>query len=116
MAVWRVTFATAALASNPPLPIAATLDEISGVWSVTFDANLVPGPVNTANWFFRANSTEYDPDTAVAVQNRVQGTSTAGIENVGANVVSFSPPPFDVIENIGLKPAAAFADFPLVVT
>lgn len=111
-----MTFATSHLLSDSvPVPIAATLALISGVWSVTFDRPLQAGPVDVPNWTFRGNGNSYDPVTAVAVLDRVQGTSTISDPDPGADVVSYAPPPFDVKSAPGIE-AAAFADFPLVTT
>lgn len=116
MAASAPTFATQALASDPPLPIAATFASGTGLWSVTFDALLQPGPVAIANWFLRVSNFAPAVITATAVMNRVQGTTSGGSPDIGPDGVTFTPPPFDVVERVAGKPAAAFADFPLVVT
>lgn len=116
MAVSAVPFATSRLLSeDAPFPIAATLADPSGVWEVTFDRPLQPGALDAGNWVFRANNLAWAANTGTAVGSRVMGTSTSGGIDVGADVVSFSPPPFDVLSMTAV-PAAAFADFPLVVT
>lgn len=111
-----MTFATSqSLSRDLPVPIAATLALISGVWSVTFDRPLEVGPLDASNWTFRANNFDYDPITAAAVGSQVQGTSSISDPNAGADIVNYAPPPFDVKSAPGIE-AAAFADFPLATT
>jgi hypothetical protein len=99
----------------PPLPLSAALNAASGVWQVIFDRPLAGGALNAANWVIRANDTAYDVDTATAAGVNVNGTSTAGGENEGPDTINYRPPPFDVTSPLGAA-AAAFEDFPLVVT
>lgn len=112
----RPRFLATGLLSNPPQPLSATINATSGVWSVQFDSDLVPGGLDAANWTIRANDTAYDVVAASANDAQVVGASNAGDENIGADVISYSPPPFDVVESVNNLPAAAFADFPLTVT
>ena len=100
---------------TPPIPIAATLELLSGDWSVTFNRPLQPGSLDSGNWTFRASGQLFITPTATAAGPVVSGTATAGLPDLGPDVVNYAPPPFDVISVTGL-PAAAFLDFPLVVT
>lgn len=112
----RCPFGLSALGLDlPPFPIAATLSTTTGLWTVTFDKALQPGVLDFTNWFFRAANTAWLGDFATAAGAVVAGTATQGLEDLGPDVVNFTPPPFDVLSLTGL-PAVAFADFPLVVT
>lgn len=114
-AVWRVNFATFSLASDPPVPIAATLAFPGGAWSVQFDKILQSGALDAANWSFRATGNSFAGLTAVAAGAIVSGTSGPPVEDAGSDVANYGPPPFDVLD-AEQRPALAFSDFPLVVT
>lgn len=77
-----------------------------------FDQALVPGVLDFANWSWRYNNVRFNATDAAALSNRVTVNGTAGAADPGANVCSFSPPPFDVT-NAALTPAPAFADYPI---
>ena len=100
---------------QPPLPVSATLAFATGAWSVAFDKILTAGPLAAGNWDFRASDSLFTSDTAVAAGNTVSGTSTEGFENAGADIVNYAAAPPDVLNLTG-QAAAAFSDFPLVVT
>lgn len=100
---------------QPPAPIAATLALATGVWSVTFDRQLEPGGLALGNWTFRATGFAFVTDTAVAAGSVVSGTSTQDAIDPGDDVANYAATPADVLGLTGL-PAAAFTDFPLVVT
>lgn len=87
----------------------------TGVWSVTFDKPLEPATLAAGNWDFRATGSTFTADTAVAAGSTVSGTSTEGAENPGDDSVNYGAAPADVLSLTAL-PAAAFTDFPLVVT
>jgi len=81
---------------------------------VQFSVPLVPGLKNTANWFIRWANNQY-----TVTQVQVSGpyadiTLAAPILSLGPNVVTYSPPPYDVISLTGLVRAEAFTDFPLI--
>lgn len=50
-----------------------------------------------------------------AADNRTTGTVTDVGATFGTNVITYSPPPADVI-NLTQAPAPAFSSFPLTVT
>lgn len=99
----------------PPLPIAATLEFATGIWSVTFDKALQSGALNAANWDFIATDIDFTGLTAVAAGSVVSGTSAAGLGDIGPDAANYAAAPADVLSLTGL-PAAAFVDFPLTVT
>lgn len=100
---------------QPPLPISATINEITGAWSVTFDRLLTAATLAIANWTIRAADTIFDVTAASAAGLLVSGTSDTGIEDAGPDVISYAAAPADVLNLTG-QPAAAFTDFPLTVT
>jgi len=99
-----------------PVPVAAALNG-AGPATVTFDQPLVPGALDPANWFLRFNNTFISP--LVIPGNPSAAGSTVSIifftagPDPGPDVVSFSPPPNDVVSLATAIPAAAFSDFPL---
>lgn len=109
------TFSAGSLPSNPPVPISAAINVTSGIWSVTFDSPLQPGAVDTSNWAIRASDMDRNILSAVATGSQVGGASSVGSANEGPDIVTYSPPPFDVL-NLSSQAAIAFADFPLTVT
>lgn len=112
-AVWRHPFGTSApLSENPPVPIQANFTIPSGVWDCTFDKPLQPATLDFLNWTIRAGGNTWNPTAASSTGSIVSGTSTIGGVNPGADVIAFSPPPFDVLD-LQDRPAPAFANFPL---
>lgn len=70
-------------------------------------------PWDVGNWFVRYADEVYTVGAAVESSGKVRLSVSNPIADVGADVVSFSPPPFDVVSVGGLLPAAAFADYPI---
>lgn len=99
-----------------PFPIAANFT-LGPTVLVTFSENLVPGTLWHGNWFVRWNNlhvriTHADSVglPASPVVRLVKGLTGLA---AGPNVVSYSPPPFDVQSfATGLR-AHRFSDFPL---
>ncbi|MBA7664504.1 hypothetical protein ES703_72565 [subsurface metagenome] len=79
---------------------------------ITFDRRLAPGPLDILNWIARYENMIYTCDAAEAEDDHVTAIMQGPVENPGADQVTFSPPPFDVISRRGI-PAVAFADFPI---
>ena len=102
-------------ASNPPVPIAAQWDTFTETGSVTFDQALQPGALDTANWDFRVANNLRPLVSAVASGAVVSVVTSGANPSIGPNAVSYSPPPFDVL-NASNQAAVAFLNFPLVVT
>jgi len=100
----------------PPslVPVAAQVTASKRIVTVTFSLPLVPGPVAPANWYTRYNNLRQECLTPVAIGSTVTYPLGATIADPGPNVVSYSPPPFDVVAASG-PVAPAFADFPLTV-
>lgn len=93
-----------------PAPILATWS--SPKCTVTFSQPLTPGPLNPGNWFVRVGDRSQTIFIAAAVApNTVELTSIGSGPNPGPDVVSYSPPPFDVTGPTG--DAQAFADYPI---
>lgn len=99
----------------PPVPVAATLVFATGVWSCTFDQPLQPAVLDFGNWAMNATDTIFLPSSASSSGSVISGASAASIISPGPDVITYTPPPFDVLSVPGL-PAVAFTDFPLVVT
>jgi hypothetical protein len=81
---------------------------------VQFDRPLQADPaLDVANWTVRLGNFLQVVSSAVAAGSIVTLQRTNGPGQPGADVVSFAPPPDDVISAAGL-PAAAFSDLPIV--
>lgn len=81
---------------------------------VTFDRQLFPNPTpNGANWIIRHTNQLRTVTAGNAVGFTLTLTLTPGGADVGPDVVSFDPPPFDILDLLTLEPVAAFADFPV---
>lgn len=116
MVAWPLTFALSGpLSSDPPVPIAATLAFATGAWSVQFDKPLQPGVLAFANWTFVATATDWTATSAVAAGDTVSGAATSGGFPPPGDVANYAATPADVLDLEG-RPAAAFINFPLVVT
>ena len=96
-----------------PIPLSAVYDAEKSQLTVTFDRPLQSGALEGSNWTWRFAGTLYDAAGAEADGTMVllDGSPT-GFEP-GADVVNYSPPPFDVV-SAGGEPAAAFSDFPVI--
>jgi len=93
-----------------PVPILATWT--SPKCTVTFSQALTPGPLDTGNWFVRVGGRSQTIFLAAAVApDKAELTSIGSGANPGPDVVSYSPPPFDVTGPTGDAPA--FSDFPI---
>ncbi|MBA7570165.1 hypothetical protein ES708_11912 [subsurface metagenome] len=80
---------------------------------VYFTVPIKSADLSVGNWFVRHGGMEWAVTPAIASAGHVRLTLGGPMANPGADVVSFSPPPFDVVSIGGLVPAPAFADFPL---
>ncbi len=100
---------------TPPLPIAATLSIATGAWTVTFNQPLQPGPLAAGNWSFIASAFTRVAVAPIAAGSAVTGGSTAVLPSPDPDAVDYDAVPADVLGLLGL-PAAAFTDFPLLVT
>lgn len=97
-------------------------EPLSGVYTLgtstlvlTFDQPLQANPaLNIPNWFIRADDKTRGPVTAIAAGSDVTITTGLPFVQVGPDVVSYSPPPFDLISANAL-PVDAFADFSISV-
>lgn len=49
----------------------------------------------------------------MAEQGHVTIVLVGSVPDVGPDVVSFAPPPFDVVSDPGMIPVQAFTDYPL---
>lgn len=110
---------TFSLSLNPPVPIAATIVAANGDVSVTFNRDLITGPLDPLNWAVRANL------GPMALNHTVVGIPQAAVRTVSFGTVpggiafpplgvDYNAAPPDVRDTRGL-PAAAFADFPIAV-
>ena len=104
----------APLALDAPVPISASWTGGAAPVVVKFDGDLeTAAAVDTLNWFVRLND-QSQFITGVSVSgDEVTVSRASGLGAPGPNVVSYSPPPFDVR---GLNGAAVAAFSNLTVT
>jgi hypothetical protein len=81
---------------------------------VTFSKMLAGNPaLDHTNWTCRWNDLVWTPSAAETVGPVVRIDGATGGADIGADVCSFAPPPFDVIDMITALTVAAFADYPV---
>lgn len=98
---------------QPPVPISATFSVITGSIVVTFDKALTPdAALDTKLWSARKNSYVRTIANAVASGSTVTMATTQGAFQPGLDVVSYAPPPFDLLGLNG-RPVEAFLNYPL---
>ena len=110
-------FAASALgSSNPPEPVSAIINGPMTQLVVTFDRQLFPNPTpSPSNWIIRYNNQLRTVTSGNAVGFTLTLNLTPGGADVGADVVTFDPPPFDILDLFTLEQVAAFADFPVTL-
>jgi hypothetical protein len=83
---------------------------------VTFDQPLVDdAAIDTANWTVRIADVTRTVVLAEVSAGIVVLQLAVGAADPGDDVVSFDPPPDDVIGASGLLPAPGFTDFPVTI-
>lgn len=98
-----------------PRPTAAWLDIVALTYDVSWDQQLVPGPVTSGNFRFRHALQRYLATSAIAAGSHVSGTVFTVPGNSMLNdTLRFSPPPFDVLSLAGAA-APAFDAYPLTI-
>lgn len=104
---------------GPPLPVSAVLDSGTLLAFIEFDQVLTTTPVLVpGNWTVIAD-VGGGPRMFVCSNAAASGLFVAAqfvdtSPDAGADRVTYSPPPFDVV-NESMVPAGSFTDFPLTV-
>lgn len=98
---------------DAPVPIYALFSIIGPTVDITFSTRLVTAASDPGNWFVRKNDQAWSVTGALAGASKVGLVLSGQVPNIGPDVVTFSPPPFDVLSFGGLVPAPAFTDYPL---
>ncbi|MBA7673280.1 hypothetical protein ES703_81474 [subsurface metagenome] len=80
---------------------------------ITFTDLIAAGALNNNNWFVRHANAIHVVTGANVFEGTVVLSTVPGVADPGPDVVSFDPPPFDVISDRTGLAALAFADFPL---
>ena len=75
---------------------------------------VVPGNLDGANWYVRYANNSRVIDAVSAADDVVTISLGFGLADAGPNVVSYSPPPHDLVSLHGGEPVAAWADWPIV--
>ncbi len=102
---------------DAPVPTDGLWNDTTKLLDLTFSHPIrVAAPLDTGNWFIRFSGRSQTVIAASAVGGIVRVLTSGIVSNPGPNVVSFSPPPFDVISDT-VRPlrAEAFTDFPIHV-
>lgn len=98
---------------SEPKPISATYAGGAAQLIVTFDEPLIAAPfLVAANWTIRLNGYLQQFGSGSASGDVVTINRTDNVVDPGPDVVSFTPPPFDVVGVSGV-PAPAFLGFPV---
>ena len=95
----------------PPLPVSASWNPLIRRLLVKFDQQLVPGAVNALNWVIFTPGQWFRGTASSAFGDSVSIAMALIGPWFGPSSVSFSPPPFDVL-NLDYVPAAGFVGFP----
>lgn len=100
---------------NPAAPTLAEInDPTNDTVDIDFDANLIDNPaLAVANWTVRYLGNNYTVSAAAADGIVVTLTVAVGAPDPGLDIVSFTPPPHDLISANG-RPVLEFIDFPLI--
>lgn len=106
---------TPSLVPSEPLPTGAIWSSFTASIALQWSIPIVDAPVlDVANWWARINNKLQVVSAVNAVANVVTLSVTDGAVDVGPDVVSYRPPPYDVVGTNGV-PAPAFEDYPVVV-
>lgn len=96
---------------NAPVPVLATWQPFPTAVLVAFSVPIHATALDVGNWFVRYGGQAW---TVTGVAGGALGVTvvlTGSVPDVGPDVVSYSPPPYDVLSAGGLVPAPAFADY-----
>ena len=114
------TFATSVLVSEPippsaPVPVTAVWRPLQGpAILITFDQVLVTVPVlDTANWLAIIGDNRYVCTAASATGPVVTAVMSQTTHQTSPDVVTFLPPPHDVVGLLNDLPAPFFINFPV---
>lgn len=102
---------------DAPVPLSAVWNIFLTSALVTFNHDLVVGLFDTGNWFVRMTNLERIVGTVQifpGAQTEVLLSTFIGPADMGPDVVTYTPPPSDIVSDFGFVPADPFADFPLV--
>lgn len=100
---------------KPPLILSAVYSTGTGLLTLTFDHPLKAGTSHVGNWFVREANNRRTPLAPLVISDfTVTGTLGLPLLDLGADVVNYNPPPFDVVGLNGLR-LEDFGDFPLTV-
>lgn len=93
------------LLPDPPFPVTAVF--LDPTLTIVFDRPLVPAIVSVANWAVNVGTVF---GAEVVIGGFVELTLIAG---GGVTLVTFTPPPFDLVADPDLTAVLAFTDFPV---
>ncbi len=101
---------------DPPVPVSA--EDIVFAASVVFNHPLKDGLLDKTNWSVRFGDERFtmsDANVSEFVPNQVNlSYDLPGAPDVGPDVVSYTPPPSDVISDTARQiPAPGFLNFPM---
>ena len=106
-------FAGSPSGPDAPLPLTAVYQLSTGALQLTLSEPVQANPsLSILNWFLRIGPNRRTVTSASAVASSVLIATSPGPVDPGPQVISFSPPPFDVLSVPGM-PMLAFAGFPV---
>jgi len=95
-------------------PVLATYSIPPERVKITMSGPVVPGAPHRANWYVRYSNNSRIIDAVSADGSVVTISLGFGSADPGPNVVSYSPPPHDLVSLYGGEPVAAWADWPIL--
>lgn len=98
---------------DAPVPTIAGWNPVGPTLTMTFSIPIEDAQLETPNWVVRHNNINFTVFSAEATGGRILLGLISGLPSIGPDVVSYSPPPHDVVSAVGHVPAPAFADFPI---
>ena len=98
---------------DPPVPVSAVFNIVGPTIDITFSCPLRPASLEKSNWFARKNNQSWTISGGVAGGSKVRLVTSGQVMDMGPDVVSYTPPPFDVLSLGGLVRAEAIVNYPL---
>lgn len=102
------------LNGSGPVPISAIFNAGDDKLEVTFSEPITTIGYDTSPWFVRIGNNQRGVDSIEEVLGPTIVLQLAGsLANPGPNIVSYSPPPEDLVTDPGGDPVPGFANFPI---
>lgn len=102
------------LNGSGPVPISAIYDSLNDKLEVTFSEAIASSGYDVSPWFVRIGNNQRGVDSIEEVIGPTVTLQLSGsLANPGPNIVSYSPPPEDLVTDPGGDPVPGFTNFPI---